>query len=71
MVNLFFSQSIKNMVTRQTKSGAITEVKPELTDTIPFGEFSKDRVLKYATSLERNSEHPLATAAIESAKTKQ
>lgn len=52
------------------KTGTITKGRPEITDIIPFGEYSKEQVLQYAASLERNSEHPLATAVIESAKNK-
>ena len=43
------------------KTGTITEGKPEVTDVIELN-VGKDELLKYAYSLERMSEHPLASA---------
>ncbi|WP_034997616.1 copper-translocating P-type ATPase [Ligilactobacillus salivarius] len=45
------------------KTGTITEGKPKVTDIIG----NKDEVLQIAASLEKNSEHPLATAIMDKA----
>jgi Cu+-exporting ATPase len=64
------------------KTGTITKGRPEVTDIIPLpplppqvgeekgGGWSESEVLEYAASLESGSEHPLASAVIESAKVK-
>lgn len=52
------------------KTGTITKGRPEVTDIIPSDNRSKDEVLEYAASIESGSEHPLASAVIESAKNK-
>jgi Cu+-exporting ATPase len=44
------------------KTGTITKGKPEVTDLIPANNFDKEEVLKIAASVEKGSEHPLATA---------
>ena len=43
------------------KTGTVTEGKPEVTDVIPIGR-DKNELLKYAYTLEKMSEHPLAGA---------
>ena len=45
------------------KTGTITEGKPKVTDIIG----NKDEILQIAASLEKNSEHPLATAIMDKA----
>lgn len=53
------------------KTGTITKGKPEVTDILPtFGEDTLDgvEVLRLIASLEKNSEHPLAEAIKEKAK---
>jgi P-type Cu+ transporter len=53
------------------KTGTITKGKPEVTDILPsYGEGSldSDEILKLIASLEKNSEHPLAEAIKEKAK---
>ncbi len=50
------------------KTGTITQGKPELTDTIVFGDSTENEVLALAASLEQKSEHPLAQAIVEAAK---
>lgn len=49
------------------KTGTITEGKPKVTDIIG----NKDEVLQIAASLEKNSEHPLATAIMDKATEQQ
>lgn len=44
------------------KTGTVTKGTPEVTDIIPFGKTQKSELLKYAYSLEKNSEHPLSKA---------
>ncbi len=51
------------------KTGTITEGKPVVTDIISNG-ISDDELLRYALSLEKNSEHPLAHAIILAAEEK-
>ncbi len=50
------------------KTGTLTLGKPKVTDFIVAEGYDKDEVLKYAASLERASEHPLAQSVIEYAK---
>ena len=44
------------------KTGTITKGRPEVTDLVPAGGISEERLLKAAYSLEKLSEHPLAGA---------
>jgi Cu+-exporting ATPase len=50
------------------KTGTLTEGKPKVTSFIVEDGFDEKDVLRYAASLERASEHPLAEAVIEYAK---
>jgi Cu+-exporting ATPase len=50
------------------KTGTITKGRPEITDIIPIQGFDERDILKYAGSLESGSEHPLASAVVESTK---
>jgi P-type Cu+ transporter len=52
------------------KTGTITEGKPQLTDVIAAGGFDEKDVLAIAASLESASEHPLAHAVLEGAKSR-
>ncbi len=52
------------------KTGTITKGLPSVKDIINFNNFTKEDVIKYAYSLENNSEHPLAKAIINYAKEK-
>jgi P-type Cu+ transporter len=52
------------------KTGTITKGRPEVTDIIPCGNCSKGEILEYAAGVESGSEHPLASAVVESAKDK-
>ena len=49
------------------KTGTITKGAPQVTDIIPVGDLTEDRLLALAYSLERRSEHPLARAIIKRA----
>ncbi|MBK7950672.1 MAG: heavy metal translocating P-type ATPase [Deltaproteobacteria bacterium] len=46
------------------KTGTLTEGKPRLVGVVPASGFSEDQVLRYAATLERSSEHPLAQAIL-------
>jgi len=50
------------------KTGTITKGRPEVTDIIPVEGIQELDILKYAGSLESGSEHPLASAIVESSK---
>ena len=49
------------------KTGTLTEGKPELVTVQPAGDTSESMLLQLAASLERSSEHPLATAIMNGA----
>jgi len=46
------------------KTGTITEGKPRVTDIIPAGGVSRERLLRIAASCEKGSEHPLGEAIV-------
>jgi Cu+-exporting ATPase len=52
------------------KTGTITKGKPELTDNVVTANWKENDLLHLAASVERSSEHPLAEAIVEGAKTK-
>jgi Cu+-exporting ATPase len=49
------------------KTGTLTVGKPTLTDTIPVEGVEIDDVLRIIAAVEKNSEHPLATAIVQAA----
>ncbi len=49
------------------KTGTLTKGQPEVVDVIPLNGIDKDKLLAYAASAERDSEHPLAAAIRQSA----
>jgi len=52
------------------KTGTLTEGKPKLTEVAPAPDFDEMTVLTLAASLEKGSEHPLATAIVRGAEEK-
>jgi Cu+-exporting ATPase len=52
------------------KTGTLTEGKPQLVTVDPLAGFTGDEVLRLAASVERGSEHPLATAIVKGAETR-
>ncbi len=50
------------------KTGTLTEGKPVLQSIVPTSDFSETAVLQFAASVERASEHPLASAVVAGAK---
>jgi Cu+-exporting ATPase len=52
------------------KTGTLTEGKPKVTDIRTANDFDEEDLLKLAAAVESQSEHPLASAIVESAKEK-
>jgi Cu+-exporting ATPase len=52
------------------KTGTLTRGKPELTECLSTSAASEDEVLRLSASVERNSEHPLARAIVEGARSR-
>ena len=50
------------------KTGTITEGKPRITDTIPYGNSTEDQLLRIAVAAESLSDHPLARAIVRDGK---
>ncbi len=46
------------------KTGTLTRGELAVTDVVPFGAASSDAVLRYASAIERRSEHPIAAAIV-------
>jgi Cu+-exporting ATPase len=53
------------------KTGTLTEGKPKLVSVLPAGELSEAQLLVLAASLERDSEHPLAAAIVQGARSRE
>jgi P-type Cu+ transporter len=53
------------------KTGTLTEGKPKVVAIRTRGDFAEDEILRLAASLERASEHPLATAIVDAAKARK
>jgi len=51
------------------KTGTLTEGKPQVTQLVPANGFSEEDLMRYAGGLEKGSEHPLAHAILDKAKT--
>ncbi|TDK52980.1 heavy metal translocating P-type ATPase [Antarcticimicrobium luteum] len=52
------------------KTGTLTEGQPKLTDVVALQGYDEDEVLSLAAALERGSEHPLAEAIVDGAKSR-
>ena len=52
------------------KTGTLTRGRPSVTDIVPVGKFSEDQILRLAGSVEKGSEHPLALAVVDAARSK-
>jgi Cu2+-exporting ATPase/Cu+-exporting ATPase len=50
------------------KTGTITKGQPEVTDIISLSDLKENEILSILSSLEKSSEHPLASAVIQKAK---
>ena len=61
-VSLEETGKIKNVAL--DKTGTITKGEPTVTDVIPLGECTKEKLLQTAYSAEKKSEHPLAGAIV-------
>jgi Cu+-exporting ATPase len=46
------------------KTGTLTKGEPSVTDITTYSDFTDDDVLRFAASIEKNSEHPLAEAIV-------
>lgn len=49
------------------KTGTLTVGKPKIVEIVPVNGFDENRILYFAASLERGSEHPLAAAIVKGA----
>ncbi len=49
------------------KTGTLTEGRPQVTETIPLGAWTAERLLAIAAAAESGSEHPLSRAVVDSA----
>lgn len=49
------------------KTGTLTVGHPSVTDIVAFGEFNEKKVIDFASIVEKNSEHPLGKAIVNSA----
>jgi Cu+-exporting ATPase len=49
------------------KTGTLTEGKPKVAAVVPKGGWRESDLIKYAAGLEKNSEHPLASAIVNAA----
>ena len=52
------------------KNGTLTEGRPRLTSIIPLNQLNESELFRLAASIERGSEHPLATAIVNGAQEK-
>ncbi len=57
----------KTKIVALDKTGTLTKGEPVVTDVIPTEDFSSDELVFIASSLEKNSEHPLGKAVVKHA----
>lgn len=50
------------------KTGTLTIGRPQVTDVLPIGNYSRYEILKFAASIESRSEHPLGEAILRKAR---
>ncbi|HSM72355.1 MAG TPA: heavy metal translocating P-type ATPase [Anaerolineales bacterium] len=53
------------------KTGTITKGKPEVTDIVAINDFDAQKMLQWAASVERGSEHPLGRAIVDKSEANQ
>jgi Cu+-exporting ATPase len=53
------------------KTGTVTEGRPSVTELVPTNDWTQDKLLLWAASIEQQSEHPLAEAIVRAANDKQ
>src|SRR6266699_910847 len=53
------------------KTGTLTEGQPSVTDVVPIGKLTEIQILRYAATVEKGSEHPLAEAVVNAAQSKR
>ncbi|HEY5730114.1 MAG TPA: heavy metal translocating P-type ATPase, partial [Anaerolineales bacterium] len=53
------------------KTGTITKGKPEVTDIVTINDFDPQKMLQWAASVERGSEHPLGRAIVDKSEADQ
>jgi Cd2+/Zn2+-exporting ATPase len=52
------------------KTGTITQGKPQVTGVTRVGELSEEEILRYAAAINSHSEHPLAVAIVDAARSR-
>ena len=63
-------QTGKAQIIALDKTGTVTSGNPSVTDIIPYGDYTAETLIKYASSAEKLSEHPLAKAVVNYAEEK-
>ncbi len=53
------------------KTGTLTQGEFGVTDIVPAGDYTEEEVLQLSAAIEQNSEHPIATGIVKSAKARE